>query len=107
MFTKRQAREFINQMEKLAKRSKHITFTYKRYFEFYRMDVHVTKPSGKVYKEMMEYLTKVFEYHECIDPRNEYQSEWFRTYNIFDIEVEDIDNLYDVEMSVAYWPMVR
>jgi hypothetical protein len=107
MFTKRQAREFINQMEKFAKRSKHITFTYKRYFEFYRMDVHVTKPSGKVYKEMMKYLTKVFEYHECIDPRGEYQSEWFRTYNIFDIEVEDIDNLYDVEMSVAYWPMVR
>ena len=59
------ARPVVTALEGYAKRTKGITSVRARYFfDYVRIDIHAPKSSGKVYREMVEYLNGLMHSHE-------------------------------------------
>ena len=70
------------------------------YCEFVRIDLRVTKTTGKVYREMVEMLNSVLPYADS--DKGEWASDWWHSYD------DTLMNPYtegkwEVELCVRYW----
>lgn len=103
--TKKESRELINNIEKIAKRSKHIKVEgIQRWFDYYRIDLRVSRESTSVVKELYSYLSSVCPFID--DERNrgekEYPSIWFYSYDDSILNDFDEDEYY-FEINVMLW----
>lgn len=99
--TRKDARELYNAIEAFAKRSKAITI--KRTYwgcEYARIDVTVTKTTGKVYREMVEYLNSILPYN--YQDEGEWASAWWHSYN--DTLIDPfVEGKWEATVCVSTW----
>ena len=99
--TRKDCYALVNALEKFAKRSKAISDVKANYYcEFVRIDLRVTKTTGKVYKEMVEMLNSVLPYSDS--DKGEWASDWWHSYD------DTLMNPYtegkwEVELCVRHW----
>ena len=104
MNTKRNARtatkELMNALNAYEKRTKGITSIKANYFyDYVRIDIHAPKSSGKVYNEMVDYLTKAMHSREV-----DANADWYRSHDEYLIDnnlVEEGEII--VEVCVYHW----
>lgn len=95
-------RKVVHELEKFAKRSKHITIL--RHNCFYgasRFDIKVTK-EGKVVREMYDYLlTLAPEHHKDTDKK--YPTNWFNSVGYYESTEDEGECKNEWEFCVCHW----
>lgn len=94
------ARPIVTTLEGYAKRTKGITSVKASYFfDYVRIDIHAPKSSGKVYREMVEYLNGLMHSHE-----EDSNADWWHSHDEYLVDndlVAEGETVIDV--CVYHW----
>lgn len=100
--TKRESREIITNIEKIAKRSKHITIEHvDHFYGWNRIDMRVTRETTAVVQELYNYLRSFCPFFDD-DSNQEYGAKWFHSYDDHSVDGLE-DGEYGFEICVMLW----
>ena len=99
--TRKDVRELHKALEAFSKRSKAIVIKHVIYsYEYVDFQISVSKTTGKVYKEMVEYLNSILPYQYNDD--GEYKCSWWYSYD--DTLVNPyVEGKWEAVVSIAEW----
>lgn len=99
--TRKDCYALVDALEKIAKRSKAISDVEACYYcERVRIDLRVTKTTGKVYREMVEMLNSVLRH--SYSTKGEWASDWWHSYDTT-LMNPYTEGKWEVELCVRYW----
>jgi hypothetical protein len=90
---RKDTRNLVNALNAYMKRTKGITSVRAEYFfNYVRIDVHAPKSKGKVYNEMVAYLTSIMPNYEA-----DTVADWWKSHDDYLID----NNLIDEEETIV------
>lgn len=101
MMTYKDCEELIKILENFAKRSKTIGDIEVNYYgESVRIDMRVTKTTGKIYREMVETLNSMLPYTHS--NKDKWPCDWWHSYDCT-LMNPYMEGKWEIELCVRYW----